>query len=174
MALKKGKAVIAAVLLLFISGLSISACSNSDQSSPVSSNPGPISSSNSSPLNSLAQSRVTSELRRQISLRQAQIANPTPERLAQMQIEGMNTTDLSLQRIYIYLKAQLTPDETSELQTLGVFVFLNTWISPQGINPDGFYLADLPVDKLESLSAKVYIVKVDTAEKSSQPQFDLK
>ncbi len=148
---------IATLLFIIMIGMSTLSCSNSDQTTP----------------NSLTQSKASSLLLLQISLRREQLASPTPERLVQMQAQGMNTTNLNIQRVFIYLKQQLTPAQASELQALGITVYLNSWIPPAGNNPDGFYLADLLVGKLDALAAKDYVVRLDTAEKLLQPQSDL-
>jgi hypothetical protein len=131
------------------------------------------SDSNHLTVNSLTQTKVSSVLLLQISLIQEQLASPTPDRLARMQAQGINITNLGNQRIYIYLKQQLAAAQTSELMALGITVYLDSWVPPTGNNPDGFYLADLPVVKLDALAAKDYVVRLDTAEKPSQPQPDM-
>ena len=150
--------LIIATIFLAILGLTASSCADS---SPIIVTP------------SITQSKAASVLLLQISLRKEQLASPTPERLAQMQAQGMNTAILGVQRIYLYVQQQLSPAQTSELQALGITVYLDSWIPPVGNNPNGFYLADLPVDKLDALAAKDYVVRLDTAEKSLQPQSDL-
>lgn len=122
---------------------------------------------------SLTQSKASSLLLLQISLRKEQITSPTPERLAQMEAQGMNTKSLDIQRIYIYLKQPLNPDQAAELQALRIIVYSNSWIPPAGNNPDGFYLADMPVDQLDALAAKKFVIRLDTAEKLLQPQSNL-
>lgn len=122
--------------------------------------------------NPTTQAKASSLLLRQIDLRKKQLASPTPQRLAQIRSMGMYTTDIGIQRIYIYLKQQLTQAQITELQALGVNVYLNSWIPPAGNNPDGYYLSDLPVDKLDALAAKDYIIKLDTAERQLNPQPD--
>lgn len=117
---------------------------------------------------------ISSSLQLQLNLRKAQLTSPLPERLAQMQAQGMNVSNLNIQRIYIYLKQPLTPSQTSDLQSIGITVHLDSWMPPVGNNPEGFYLAEMPVDKLDALTAKDYITKLDTAEKQLQLQSDLK
>ena len=145
------------ITLLIILGIASLSCSD---------NPAPVS----SPGNTTSSTKISSSLQIQASLRKAQLASPTPERLAQMQSQGMNVSNLSIQRIYIYLKQPLTPSQTSELQSLGITVYLDSWIPPVGNNPEGFYLADVPVVKLDTLAAKDYVVRLDTAEKQLRPQ----
>jgi len=117
-----------------------------------------------------ALSKISPSLQMQIELRRAQLANPTAERLARMQSLGMNTTDLDIQRIYLYLHQSLTQTQIEELQSLGLTLYPDSWIPPVGDHPEGFLLADLPVDKLEDLAAKEYITRLDTAEGKVQPQ----
>jgi hypothetical protein len=125
----------------------------------------------STPLTS--QQKVNSLLKLQVSLRLEQVASPTQERLAQMQAQGMNVTDLNIERLYIYLKQQLTQTQINDLQALGITIYLNSWVPPAGNNPDGFYLADMPIAKLDQLAAKDNVVRLDTAERQLQPQGDL-
>jgi hypothetical protein len=56
---------------------------------------------------------------------------------------------------------------------MGITIFLNSWIPPVNNQPTGFLLADVPVDKIDALAAKKYVVRLDTAEKQLQPQSDL-
>jgi hypothetical protein len=139
------------LLLLAIAGLLASSCSG----------------------NSMTNGKESSELQLQITLRQEQISKPTAERLDQMQSMGMNAASLNIQRIYIYLKQPLTQIQANELQVMGITIFLNSWIPPVNNQPTGFLLADVPVDKIDALAAKKYVVRLDTAEKQLQPQSDL-
>ena len=117
-------------------------------------------------------SKASSLLLYQVSLRRDQLASPTPERLAQMQGEGMNLANLSIQKVFIYLHQQLTASQAGELRETGITVYTESWIPPVGNNPDGFYLADMPLDKLEALAGKAYVTRLDTAEKRLQFQSD--
>jgi hypothetical protein len=114
--------------------------------------------------------RISSLLSMQVDLRKAQLSNPTPERLLQMQQLSMNTANLENQRVYIYLKNPPTPAQINELQSLNVIVYSDSWIPPAGNNPAGFILAALPVDKLNELASLPYIVRIDTSETASKPQ----
>lgn len=118
----------------------------------------------------MAQTKASSTLLLQVALRQGQTANPTTERLTQMQSMGMRTETIGIQRIFIYLSQQLTATQADELQSLGITLYLDSWIPPVGNHPTGFMLADMPIDKLETLAAKDYIVRLDTAETRVEPQ----
>jgi hypothetical protein len=153
------------IIMLGIPAISCSENAETDRvSSETDAKGSPIST------NTAAPTKISSLLQLQISLRREQLANPTPERLAQMQALGMNVTDIGVQRIFIYLNQQLNPTQTDELQNLGIILYTDSWIPPVASHPAGFILADMPVDKLESLASKDYIVRLDTAEVQAQPQ----
>ena len=120
--------------------------------------------------NSVTQTKASSALLAQVALREQQIASPTTERLAQMQALGMQTENIGVQRIFIYLSQQLTTAQAEELNTLGITLYLDSWIPPVGNHPTGFILADMPVDKIDTLAAKDYVIKLDTAEIQAEPQ----
>ena len=115
-------------------------------------------------------SKISSELQLQVNFRKEQIASPTPDRLAQMQALGMNIANISIQKIYIYVKQKLTTEQVSSLQTMGIVLYLDSWIPPVGNHSTGFYLAAMPVDKLDNLAAEGYVVRLDSAETKSEPQ----
>jgi hypothetical protein len=120
--------------------------------------------------NAVTKTKASSALLVQVALRQQQQATPTAERLQQMQTLGMRTDYLGTQRIFIYLAQQLTPAQITELTGLGITIYPDSWIPPLANHPNGFVLADMPVDKLDALAAKDYVIKLDTAEQQLQPQ----
>jgi len=120
--------------------------------------------------NPVTQTKASSTLLSQVALKQQQLASPTVERLAQMRSMGMRTDNIGIQRIYIYLSQQLTPTRADELRALGITLYLDSWIPPVGNHPFGFLLADMPIDKLDTLAAKDYVLKLDTAETKVEPQ----
>jgi len=117
-----------------------------------------------------ANTKASSALLAQVYLRQQQVSAPTAERLDEMKAMGMQTETIPTQRIFIYLSQPLTPAQAAELQALGVTAYPESWIPPIGNNPTGFLLADMPVGSLDSLAAKDFVVRLDTAERQLQPQ----
>ncbi len=113
--------------------------------------------------------KATSRLLLQIDLRRQQLADPTPERLEQMQTMGMNTADLTMQRVFIHLAQEPTAGQLKELEALGVTPYLDSWIATAGGPAAGFLVADMPIDKLDELMGKAYIVRLDSAEQASEP-----
>jgi len=114
--------------------------------------------------------KASSLLLLQVDLRKEQIAEPTPERLKQMQTMGMITEDLTLQRIYIHFEQEPTQPQLEDLRDLGITVYVDSWVPSVGDHPTGFILADMPIDKLNELAAKDYIIKLNTAEQVLEPQ----
>jgi hypothetical protein len=113
--------------------------------------------------------KATSRLLLQINLRRQQLADPTPERLEQMQAMGMNTADLTIQRIFIHFIQEPTAEQLSELEVLGVTPYPDSWIATAGGPSAGFLVADMPIDRLDELSGKAFIVQLDTAEQELEP-----
>ena len=106
----------------------------------------------------------------QINLREKQLAAPTPERLEQMKAMGMRTENLGMQRIFIHLAQELTASQIDELEAMGIIPYPDSWIPPVGGHPTGFIVADMPIDKLNELAGKGFIVWLDTAEQVLEPQ----
>jgi len=115
-------------------------------------------------------SKVSATLLEQVELRREQIASPDDERLKQMQDLGLSVVNLNRQLVYVYVKEPLSPEQADDLNSLGVNVHEDSWIPAVGNHPLGFFIAGMPVDKLESLAARDYIVRLDTAERQSLPQ----
>jgi len=113
--------------------------------------------------------KASSLLLLQIELRQQQIANPTPERLQQMKNMGMNVDNLDIQRIFIYLAQPITPVQAQELHATGITLYLDSWIPPADEHLEGFLIADMPIDKLDELAARDYVLRLDSAEKVAKP-----
>ena len=113
--------------------------------------------------------KASSLLLMQVDLRKEQIAEPTAERLRQMQALGIRTEDLASQRIFIHLSQQLTQSQLHELQGLGITVYVDSWLPRVDAPPTGFMLADMPIDKLYDLAARDYVIRLNTAEQLLEP-----
>ncbi len=114
--------------------------------------------------------KASALLRMQIDLREKQLAAPTPERLEQMKAMGMRTENLDMQRIFIHLAQEPTAQQIDELEAVGIIPYPDSWIPPVGGHPTGFMVADMPIDKLDELASKDYVVQLDTAEQVIEPQ----
>ncbi|MCD6359681.1 MAG: hypothetical protein J7M38_02380, partial [Armatimonadetes bacterium] len=106
----------------------------------------------------------------QIDLRRKQMANPIPERLEQMKAMGMRTENLGIQRIFIHFTDKPNPQQIDELEAIGITPYPDSWIPPASGYPSGFIVADMPVDKLDELEGKDYVVRLDTAEQVVEPK----
>jgi hypothetical protein len=113
--------------------------------------------------------KATSLLLIQINLRRQQLADPTPERLEQMQARGMNTKDLEIQRIFAHFAQEPTVEQLDELESMGITPYPDSWIPSAGGPSAGFLVADMSIDKLDELMNKDYITQLDTAEQALEP-----
>ncbi len=116
-----------------------------------------------------ANEKVSSLLLIQIDLRTQQIADPTSERLEIMKEMGMRVDNLEIHRIFIYLNKEPSQTQVMELEAIGITVYLDSWIPPVGDYPTGFLLADMPINKLDDLASKSYVIRLDTAERVLEP-----
>jgi hypothetical protein len=105
----------------------------------------------------------------QIDLREKQLADPTPERLEQMKAMGMRTENLRVQRIFIHLAQEPAAQQLDELEAMGIIPYPDSWIPAAEGHPAGFMVADMPIDKLDELAGKDYVVKLDTVEQVLEP-----
>jgi len=97
---------------------------------------------------------------------------PTADELSMMQAGGMNTEDLDMQRVFIHLAQEPAAEQLDEMEAMGIIPYPDSWIPPVGEFPTGFIVADMPVDKLGTLTGRDYIVQLDTAEQLLEPQND--
>jgi subtilisin family serine protease len=81
-------------------------------------------------------------------------------------------TDLRREKVFLYFTEQPTAAQLNELASLGVTAYPDSWIPPVGNHPAGFIIAEMPVEALEALAAKSYIVSLDTAEQKLYCQND--
>ena len=125
----------------------------------------PASCSNSEVVNE----KASSPLLAQVNLRKEQITEPTSDRLELMKNMGMRVDNLEMQMIFIHLSQELNQTQVKELQSMGLTLYLDSWIPPVGAHPTGFLLADMPVDKLEGVAEKDYIIRLETAEQMDEP-----
>ena len=94
---------------------------------------------------------------------------PTADELDMMKAVGMRTENLALQRIFIHLTQEPTAEQIDELEAMGIVPYPDSWIPPAGEHPTGFIVADMPIDKLDELAGKAYVVWLDTAEQMLEP-----
>jgi subtilisin family serine protease len=93
--------------------------------------------------------------------------------LQTMQVRGTEVTPIDKQRIFIHSVEALSQSQIEELEAMGLTLYLDSWIPPVVAHPTGFLIADMPIDKLEELVEKDYIVSLDTAEQFLEAHNDL-
>jgi subtilisin family serine protease len=81
-------------------------------------------------------------------------------------------TRLGNEKVFIYFTKPPTTKQVNELGALGVEVYPDSWIPPIGDFPTGFVLADIPIENIDSVAARNYIHRIDSAEQLSEPQND--
>jgi len=81
--------------------------------------------------------------------------------------------ELSTQRVFVYLSQPPSQLQIEQLEAMGITLYLDSWIPPLENHPTGFLVADMPLDKLNELAAKDYVLSLDSAERTVQPQNDL-
>ena len=127
-------------------------------------------------------SKVSGRLSMQVSaklqaLEAGGIKESTPDGavniLEGMQAKGLDLGDLSIQRIFIHCEEEPGPSDIAELEELGLTIYPESWIPPLDNHPNGFLLADMPVDKLDTLASKDFIIRLNTAERTLEAQNDL-
>jgi len=117
-----------------------------------------------------ANEKISSLLLTQVNLKKEQIKNPNDERLNLIKEMGMRLDNLENQRIFIHLERELNEAQVKELQNMGLILYLDSWIPPVGAHPTGYIIADMPVDALDELVEREYIIRLDTAERVLEPQ----
>ena len=118
----------------------------------------------------VAENKTTSQLDIQVDLRKQELSNPSSARLEDMQEMGMRVENMTIQRVFLYLREKPTPSQIKEIESLDILLYLDSWIPPVGDHPTGFLLAEIPIDKLDELADKDFVVRLDTAERVLQPQ----
>ncbi len=100
----------------------------------------------------------------QIEARKDYLVNPTPEKMKRMKGMNIRTENMNMHRIFIYTSKELTKIQVDELKVMGIVLYLDSWIPLVGAHPYGFIIADMPINKLEELAKKEYIIRLNTAE----------
>ena len=117
-----------------------------------------------------ANPKIGSLLQTQVNLKKEQLVNPTDERLQVMQNMGIRIEDMENQRIFIHLQELPDDSHVKELESMGIVLYIDSWIPPLENHPTGFLLADMPVDKLAELAEIDYIISLETAERALDSQ----
>lgn len=116
--------------------------------------------------------KISGLLQLQIQLKKSYLEGPTPVRLDAMKKMGMRIEKVHTQLVYIHLKRKLSASKIAILNKLGIDVHMNTWIPPLKNHPTGFVIADVPVDRLNDLARKRFVIRLATAEQKLELQND--
>jgi Tol biopolymer transport system component len=127
---------------------------------------------------SLTGSKVSGLLSLHVQIKKNQMTKSSDDELKslvldQQSIDEIILTDIDKERVFLHFTEQPTESQIQELNSLGVTVYSDSWIPPVNNFKTGFVLAEIPVDKLDSLINKSYIVFIDTAEQMLSPLNDI-
>jgi Tol biopolymer transport system component/subtilisin family serine protease len=125
--------------------------------------------------NEITGSKVSGLLSMHIKLKNEQSKNTALTTMRPFGVDSPSISEntlVSKERVFLHFAEQPTTTQINELNSLGVTVFSDSWIPPVNNFHTGFILADMPVNKLDSLASKSYIVTMDTAEQDFSPQND--
>ncbi len=144
---------------------------------------GGISQPNASAQEPEAQNKISSLLTAQVAAKARAVkaggvqpaleASLRESRFDILQTPGIRLENLNKQRLFIHFAQEPSQSQVAELEAMGITPYLDSWIPPVGDHPTGFIIADMPVDKLETLAGKNFITRLDTAERLLKPQNDL-
>ena len=124
-------------------------------------------------------SKVSSLLSLRIELKQKRLSqvNASPQSMdnsTNFELQGFDSlTSLDNEQVFLHFVTQPGKEQLDDLVSTGVVPYPESWIPPFGNHPTGFILAEMPVDKLNILAAKSYLVNLNTAEEFAEPQNDL-
>ncbi|MBN1638249.1 MAG: hypothetical protein JW866_04745 [Ignavibacteriales bacterium] len=107
---------------------------------------------------------IKEKLANLIILEEIQLANEKMEK-------GEISAEQNKSKLILYLEEKPNETQLDELQKLGVNCYTELWTPATKTHPLGFFIAEVPNDKLFDLLNLEYIKKVDTAEKETYPDF---
>jgi subtilisin family serine protease len=107
------------------------------------------------------------------ALEVAPLAEGQIDILKAMQARGAMVTSLNEQRIFIHISEEPNQAQIEELESMGLTLFLDSWVPSVRYHQTGFIMADMPLEILNELSNVDYVIRLDTAERVLEPQNDL-
>ena len=122
-----------------------------------------------------AENKVSSLLSLHIKQKEIHVGEALQGSAKLLGVDSASSTETTLinrERVYLHFTQQPTDGQIAELKTLGVAVFADSWVPPVNNFQNGFVLAEMPVEHLDALTAKDYIVSLDTAEQQLSLQND--
>ncbi len=84
--------------------------------------------------------------------------------------KGLLKKDLLTAKVVVYSQKYPTTQQIQELEQRGLTCYLQTWTPPMDNHPLGYFIAELPIDKLNDVLLLDFVKRLDTAEGASIPQ----
>ena len=75
--------------------------------------------------------------------------------------------------VFIYTYSKPDAEQVADMSSLGVTAYLDSWIPPVGVHPQGFITALVPIVKVNDLATRSYVVRLDNAEGQSYRMNDV-
>jgi len=119
-------------------------------------------------VNSLLEMRIQAKLEKYSFSIFSQEQSLTP-----VDLSGDEFTDPNYEYIFIRFHEEPGEFETAELASEGITLYPDCWIPPVGDFKTGVMPAKMPVEKLDFLAGRNYVVGIDTAEARFSPQNDV-
>ncbi|MCX5994203.1 MAG: S8 family serine peptidase, partial [Chloroflexi bacterium] len=112
-------------------------------------------------------SKISSSLTMAIDARAAPVQPLLSGALQEPLLDPLNVS------VFIYTNSRPDAAQVADMASAGVTAYADSWIPPVGEHPQGFITATVPVDKVNDLAAKNYVVRLDSAERQSYRMNDL-
>ncbi len=81
-----------------------------------------------------------------------------------------NGTNEPKENVIIYMEEYPTDEQITELRNQNINCFLDLWTPPMENHPYGFFIAEMPISKLNTVLSFAFVKKMDTAEYQSFPK----
>jgi len=114
-------------------------------------------------------SKISSSLLKAIATRSEQ-RQPLSRFSGDAQEPALDPANVS---VFIYTGSRPDAAQVADMASLGVTAYADSWIPPVGEHPQGFITATVPIDQVNGLAAKNYVVRLDSAEGQSYQMNDL-
>lgn len=113
-------------------------------------------------------SKITGRL--QAEIEQKDLANRGMLSFQELQSVVMKSrVPTQFQRVFIHFSERPDGAKISELQSLGMTIYEDSWIPPIDGHPTGFMVADIPIDRVEKIASLNYVHRLNTAEARYKP-----
>ncbi len=122
-----------------------------------------------------ADSKISSLLDIQVKEKNRRLGagrTPRPANTASPQSAGSTLSTVQTQKLFLHFDRYPVPAQVSELESLGVTLYLSSWLPPTPNHRTGFMYAEAPVGAIPDLAGRSYVSAMQSAEVSAKPKND--